>query len=104
MSHFISRGVNTIEDDGVFLNHIIQPYPNEVPPLPMEIWDTLGEPSGGYDFLVKYTAPQSSFIAMEDITPTGWGDQFEDCKSFTSSITECYTPKFAHIFFKKTPI
>src|SRR3954467_15558785 len=90
MSHFISQGVNAIEDEGVLLNHIIQQYPNEVPPVSMEVWDTLGEPSGRYDFLVKYTTPQSSFIAMEDIAPTGWGDQFEDCKSFTSSITEQY--------------
>src|SRR3954467_2800645 len=90
MSHFISQGVNAIEDDGVILNHIIQQYPNEIPPGSEEVWDTLGELSGGYDFLVKYTAPQSYFIAMEDIAPTGWGDQFEDDKSFTSPITEQY--------------
>src|SRR4051812_20077758 len=46
MSHFISQGVNAIEDD-------------KVPPVSKEVWDTLGEPSGRYDFLVKYTAPQS---------------------------------------------
>src|SRR3954466_12154378 len=27
MSYFISQGVNAIEDEGVFLNHIIQQYP-----------------------------------------------------------------------------
>src|SRR3954467_8153533 len=43
MSHFISQGVNAIEDEGVFWNHIIQQYPNEVPPVSMEVWDTLGE-------------------------------------------------------------
>src|SRR4051812_37238018 len=53
MSHFISQGVNAIED--------------EVPHVSKKIWDTLGEPSGMYDFLVKYTAPQSSFISIEDI-------------------------------------
>src|SRR3954470_6556649 len=52
------------------------------------MWDVMGEPSGGYNS--QYTAPQSSYIAMEDITPSGWGDQFENDKSFTSPITEQY--------------
>ena len=42
--------------------------------VPAEIWDTLGQPSGKYDFLVKYTAPGSSRINIEDIQPTGWED------------------------------
>ena len=42
--------------------------------IPTEIWDTLGQPSGKYDFLVKYSAPASSRINIEDIQPTGWGD------------------------------
>src|SRR4051812_30985811 len=88
MSHFISQGVNTIEDDGVFLNHIIQPYPDEIPPISMGMWDTLGDPSNGYNY--QYAAPQSSFIAMEDMTPTGWGDQFENDKSLTSPSTQQY--------------
>src|SRR3954463_9641410 len=40
-------------------------------------WDTLGQPSGKFDYMVKYTAPESSKIAMEDIQPTGWGDSCE---------------------------
>ena len=39
-----------------------------------EIWDTLGEPSGKFDYLVKYSAPESSKIPIEDVKPTGWGD------------------------------
>ena len=39
-----------------------------------EIWDTLGEPSGKFDYLVKYSAPESSKIQIEDVKPTGWGD------------------------------
>ena len=39
-----------------------------------EIWDTLGEPSGKFDYLVKYSAPESSKVHIEDIKPTGWGD------------------------------
>src|SRR3954469_4863370 len=50
MSYFISQGVNAIEDDGVFLNHIIQPYPDEIPPISMGMWDTFGDPSGGYNY------------------------------------------------------
>src|SRR3954468_8030524 len=90
MSHFISQEVNSIEDDEVISHHITQQYPNEVPPVSKEVWDTLGEPSGKYDFLVKYTAPQSSLIAIEDIVPTGWDDQFEDDISITGSIANQY--------------
>ena len=39
-----------------------------------EIWDTLGEPSGKFDYLVKYSAPESSKVHIEDIKLTGWGD------------------------------
>ena len=46
----------------------------EISPIPAEVWDTLGQPSGKFDFMVKYTAPESSKISIEDIQPTGWGD------------------------------
>ena len=46
--------------------------------VPVESWDTLGQPSGKYDFLVKYTAPGSSHINIEDIQPTGWEDSLEE--------------------------
>src|ERR1051325_831334 len=39
-----------------------------------EVWDTLGQPSGKFDFMVKYTAPESYKITIEDIKATGWGD------------------------------
>src|SRR4051812_32372227 len=60
----------------------------ETEPVPAEIWDTLGQPSGKYDYMVKYTAPESSKIAMEDIQPTGWGDSFE----YNSQPEEAYQP------------
>ena len=44
----------------------------EIPPIPAEVWDTLGKPSGKFDFMVKYTAPESSKISIEDIQPTRW--------------------------------
>ena len=44
----------------------------EIPPIPAEVWDTLGQPSSKFDFMVKYTAPESSKISIEDIQPTGW--------------------------------
>src|ERR1044072_5677673 len=42
-----------------------------------EVWDSLGEPSGKFDYMVKYSTPESSKIRIEDIQPTGWGDSFE---------------------------
>src|SRR3954469_8166545 len=38
--------------------------------------------------MVKYTAPESSKIAMEDIQPTGWEDSFE----YNSQPEEAYQP------------
>ncbi|TYH61116.1 hypothetical protein ES332_D07G027800v1 [Gossypium tomentosum] len=38
-----------------------------------EDWDTLGEPSGKFDYMVKYTAPPSARVRRETIIPTGWG-------------------------------
>src|SRR3954471_9123042 len=38
--------------------------------------------------MVKYTAPESSKIAIEDIQPTGWGDSFE----YHSQPEEVYQP------------
>src|SRR4051812_45418672 len=61
---------------------------NETEPVPAEVWDTLGQPSGKFDYMVKYTAPESSKIAMEDIQPTGWGDSFE----YNSQPEEAYQP------------
>src|ERR1051325_9423380 len=40
---------------------------HENPPVPSKVWDTLGEPSGKFDYMVKYTAPESSKIRIEDI-------------------------------------
>src|SRR3954468_670502 len=34
--------------------------------------------------MVKYSAPLSSQIAMEDITPTGWDNHFEEHMTFTN--------------------
>nr|QIM56922.1 ORF3 polyprotein [Cacao swollen shoot virus] len=53
----------------------ITPQPG-VPKPEKEIWDTLGQPSGKYDFMVKYTAPKYEYEGP--IVPTGWGDEFED--------------------------
>ena len=62
------------------------------PPVPAEVWDTLGEPSGKFDYMVKYTAPESSKIRIEDIQPTGWGDSFE----YPSQTEEVYTSSRSH--------
>src|ERR1051325_6018057 len=35
-------------------------------------WDTLGQPSGRFDYMVKYTVPESYKIPIEDVKVTGW--------------------------------
>ena len=44
---------------------------NEVPKN-KENWDLLGQPSGKYDYYVKYTAPESAEIPIEAVTSNGW--------------------------------
>src|SRR4051812_13458603 len=48
----------------------------EVPPIPEETWDTLGEPGRKFDYMVKYSAPESSRISLKNIVPTGWNSEF----------------------------
>src|SRR3954464_3499637 len=69
------------EDCKSFTSSITEQY--QSPPSPKEVWDTLGELSGKYDFMVKYSAPLSSQIAIEDITPTGWDEHFKDNMTLT---------------------
>ncbi|CDN68224.1 polyprotein [Grapevine Roditis leaf discoloration-associated virus] len=38
-------------------------------------WDTLGQPSGKYDYYVQYTAPPAATIPLTEIQPSGWDDQ-----------------------------
>ena len=42
-------------------------------------WSTLGEPSGKWDYYVKYSPPVNT-IPIEEITATGWEDNFSDDK------------------------
>jgi hypothetical protein len=39
----------------------------------LENWGTLGQPSGKYDYMVKYSAPPPT-TPIEEIVPTGWDD------------------------------
>lgn len=50
----------------------------------MGIRDTLGEPSGKFDYLVWYTKPESADTPFSQIVPSGWGEEFqeEDIVSF----------------------
>src|ERR1044072_2571805 len=44
----------------------------------LEVWDPLGQPSGKFDFMVKYTSPKSYKIPIEDVKATRWGDDFPE--------------------------
>ena len=43
-----------------------------------KVWDTLGQPSGKFDYMVKYIVPESYKIPIEDVKVTGWGDDFPE--------------------------
>ncbi|KAK2381926.1 hypothetical protein QL285_069493 [Trifolium repens] len=52
-----------------------------------ENWDLLGQPSGKYDYYVKYTAPESSEIPIEAVTPSGWKSNSNEEQESRSSGT-----------------
>ena len=39
-----------------------------------EVVDTLGQPSGKFDYFVKYSPPPNFFIDLKDVVPDGWVD------------------------------
>ncbi|AAO21220.1 putative polyprotein [Badnavirus maculakalanchoes] len=51
-----------------------------------ERWDTLGEPSGKFDYYVKYSAPKHHQL-MEEIIPSGW-DTEEEEEEYPESVEE----------------
>ncbi|GJV73450.1 hypothetical protein Tco_1493445 [Tanacetum coccineum] len=51
-----------------------------------ERWSTLGEPSGKWDYYVKYDAPPDT-TPIEEIAATGWGDEFSDDEVTSGKVT-----------------
>ncbi|GJU57301.1 hypothetical protein Tco_1235067 [Tanacetum coccineum] len=51
-----------------------------------ERWSTLGEPSGKWDYYVKYDAPPDT-TPIEEIAATGWGDEFSDDEITPGKVT-----------------
>lgn len=49
-------------------------------------WSTLGEPSGKWDYYVKYDTSVST-TSIEEITATGWGDEFLDDEITPGKVT-----------------
>ncbi|GJU37152.1 hypothetical protein Tco_1185506 [Tanacetum coccineum] len=47
-------------------------------------WSTLGEPSGKWDYYVRYDMIQPT-SPIEEVAATGWGDEFEDNENQTST-------------------
>ncbi|GKF03818.1 hypothetical protein Tco_0034486, partial [Tanacetum coccineum] len=47
-------------------------------------WSTLGEPSGKWDYYVRYDMIQPT-SPIEEVAETGWGDEFEDNENQTST-------------------
>ncbi|GKC38946.1 hypothetical protein Tco_1051330, partial [Tanacetum coccineum] len=51
-----------------------------------ERWSTFGEPSGKWDYHVKYDAPPDT-TPIEKIAATGWGDEFSDDEVTPGKVT-----------------
>ncbi|GKC74221.1 hypothetical protein Tco_1120104 [Tanacetum coccineum] len=51
-----------------------------------ERWSTLREPSGKWDYYVKYNAPPDT-TSIEEISATGWGDEFSDDEITPGKVT-----------------
>ncbi|GJR09377.1 hypothetical protein Tco_0792029 [Tanacetum coccineum] len=76
--------VLTIDD---FHNHVevaIQTHVYDT--WSLEKWSTLGEPSGKWDYYVRYDAPTNTTL-IEKIVATGWGDEFLREEATTRKVT-----------------
>ncbi|GKC20149.1 hypothetical protein Tco_1022299 [Tanacetum coccineum] len=51
-----------------------------------EKWSTLGEPSGKWDYYVRYDTPPDT-TPIEEIAATGWGDEFSDDEVTPGKVT-----------------
>ncbi|GJS47293.1 Orf y [Tanacetum coccineum] len=51
-----------------------------------EKWSTLGEPSGKWDYYVRYDTPTNT-VPIEEIAATGWGDEFSDSEATPGKVT-----------------
>ncbi|GKB42006.1 hypothetical protein Tco_0886948 [Tanacetum coccineum] len=51
-----------------------------------EKWSTLGEPSGKWDYYVRYDTPTNT-VPIEEIAATGWGDEFLDSEATPGKVT-----------------
>ena len=67
------------------------PYPCEtnesfkVEQNKFEVWDLLGQPSGKFDYRVKYSAPPSAHVLTKSIVPSGWGEKFDEEDGMTKT-------------------
>ncbi|KAL3746469.1 hypothetical protein ACJRO7_015432, partial [Eucalyptus globulus] len=50
-----------------------------------EVMDTLGQPSGKFDYMVKYSAPPSFYFDARNIVPSGWDGMDDPTPSKTES-------------------
>ncbi|GKD44728.1 hypothetical protein Tco_1269373, partial [Tanacetum coccineum] len=51
-----------------------------------EKWSTLGEPSGKWDYYVRYDVPPD-ITPIEEVVATGWGDEFSDDEVTPGKVT-----------------
>ena len=42
------------------------------------VWDLLGQPSRKFNYKVKYSAPPSVYVLVENIVPSRWGEEFDE--------------------------
>nr|GEZ41981.1 TPA: orf y [Tanacetum cinerariifolium] len=49
-------------------------------------WSTLGEPSGKWDYYVRYDAPLNT-TPIEEVAATGWGEEFSDDEVTPGKVT-----------------
>nr|GFB42825.1 TPA: orf y [Tanacetum cinerariifolium] len=71
---------NLDEDEEHFVEICLQTPQIEHTPYDVcfsEEWSTLGEPSGKWDYYVRYDAPIKT-TPIEEVAATGWGEEFSD--------------------------
>nr|GEY77865.1 TPA: orf y [Tanacetum cinerariifolium] len=80
VDHLTTNGITTILGERRSIDELEGMSWNLKPPEQMSVrekWSTLGEPSGKWDYYVRYDAPINTTL-IEEIAATGWGEEFSN--------------------------
>nr|GEU36084.1 hypothetical protein MA16_Dca018881 [Tanacetum cinerariifolium] len=89
VDHLTTDGITAIPSERRSIEELEGMSWNLKPPEQTSVrekWSTLGEPSGKWDYYVRYDAPLNT-TPIEEVAATGWGEEFSDDKVTPGRVT-----------------